>query len=71
MPTNVTIGQKWSVWTASRRQWLLSTVIRREDGQATLRYDSRYGMGTGQEEQRADEAAMLTQSNLFRFVEAQ
>jgi hypothetical protein len=69
MPMNVTIGQKWSVWAPSRRQWLLSTVIGRENGQATLKYDIRYGMGADDEEQRADEAAMLTESNLFRFVE--
>ena len=69
MPTNVTIGQKWSVWAPSRRQWLLTTVIGRECGQATLKYDIRYGMGAGDDEQMADEAAMLTAPSLFRFVE--
>lgn len=70
MPTSVTIGQKWSVWLPSRRQWLLTTVISREDGQATLKYDSHYGIGAGYDEERADEATMLTASNLFRFVAA-
>jgi len=70
MPTSVAIDQKWSVWLPSRRQWLLTTVIRRENGQATLKYDSRYGLGAGYDEERADEVTMLTASNLFRFVEA-
>jgi hypothetical protein len=69
MPANVTIGQRWSAWAPSRRQWLLSTVTSRANGQATLKYDVRYGMAAGDEEQRADEAAMLTESNLFRFLE--
>ena len=68
MPANVAIGQKWSVWAPSRRQWLLSTVMFRENGQATLKYDVRYGMDAGQDEQTADEAAILTESNLFRYV---
>jgi len=70
MPTNVAIGQKWSVWLPSRRQWLLTTVINREDGRATLKYDSRYGLGSGYDEERAEEATMLAASNLFHFVEA-
>ena len=69
MPMSVAIGQKWSVWLPSRRQWLLTTVIGREDGQATLKYDIRYGMDAGYEEKRADEATMLAASSLFRFVE--
>jgi hypothetical protein len=69
MPTNVTIGQRWSTWAPSRRQWLLSTVTRQEHGEATLKYDSRYGMPASDDEQKADEATMLTSSNLFRFVE--
>ncbi len=69
MPTNVTIGQKWSIWAPSRRQWMLTTVIGCEDGQATLKYDSRYGMGAGSDEERADEVAMLAASSLFRFIE--
>lgn len=69
MPTTVTIGQRWSTWAPSRRQWLLSTVIRQENGEATLKYDSRYGVPASDDEQKADEATMLGSSNLFRFVE--
>lgn len=68
MPTSVTIGQKWSIWLPSRRQWLLTTVISQADGKATLKYDSRYGIGTGYDEERVDEVTMLTTSSLFRFV---
>ena len=69
MPASVAIGQKWSVWLPSRRQWLLTTVIDRKDGQATLKYDGRYGLAAGYEEQKAEEATMLAASSLFRFVE--
>ena len=69
MPATVEIGQNWSTWVPSRRQWLLTKVIRRADGQATLQYDSRYKLGKGYDEQQADEASMLTMPNLFRFVE--
>jgi hypothetical protein len=68
MPTSVTIGQKWSAWVPSRRQWLLATVIRREDGQATLKYDTRYEIVAGSDEQKADEAAMSTSPSLFRLI---
>lgn len=70
MPTGVEIGQKWSVWLPSRRQWLLSTVVRRENGRATLKHDGRYGLDAGSDEESADEDTMLVASNLFRFVEA-
>jgi hypothetical protein len=69
MPTTVAIGQKWSVWTSGRQQWLLATVISRKAGQATLKYDTRYGVRVGDDEQVADEPTMLTTSNLFRFIE--
>ncbi len=69
MPTSVTIGQKWSVWLPSRRQWLLATVTSRDEGLATLKYDMRYKLGAGFDEERADEATMLSASNLFRFIE--
>lgn len=70
MPDEVKIGQNWSAWVPSRRQWLLTTVIRQENGQAILQYDSRYGMGSGYSEQQADESTMLSASNLYRFIEA-
>lgn len=65
----VEIGQNWSLWVPSRRQWLLATVIRRDNGQATLKYDARYHLGAGYDEQHADENTMLTTSNLFRHIE--
>lgn len=70
MPTTVTIGQRWSTWAPSRRQWLLSTVIRQEHGEATLKYDSRYGMSSSDDELKADETTMLATPSLFRFVES-
>jgi hypothetical protein len=69
MPTEVRIGQKWATWVSSRHQWLLATVTSQENGQATLKYDARYEIGPGYDEQKVDEATMLTHSNLFRFVE--
>jgi hypothetical protein len=70
MPAEVKIGQNWSTWVPSRRQWLLATVIGREGGQAVLKYDRRYGIGLGQDECKADEDTMLGAPNLFRFVES-
>ena len=69
MPPSVTIDQKWSVWSPGRRQWLLATVVGLEDGQATLRYDPGYGIAGSYNEQKADEASMLAEPNLFRIVE--
>jgi hypothetical protein len=70
MPTEVKIGQYWSTWVPSRRQWLLARVVRQENGQATLSYDARYGIGDDFREQQADESTMLGVPNLFRFIEA-
>jgi hypothetical protein len=69
MPADVRIGQKCSAWVPSRGQWLLTTVIRRDGGQVVLQYDVGYGIARGHDEQRADEAAMLENSNLFRRIE--
>jgi hypothetical protein len=71
MPSTIEIGQSWSTWVPARRQWLLATVIGRDNGEAILKFDARYGAGRGYDEQRADEITMLTASNLFRFVEAE
>ena len=65
----VEIGQHWSAWVPGRRQWLLATVIRREGGRATLRYDPRYRIGAGKDEHLADESTMLTATNLFRLLD--
>jgi hypothetical protein len=70
MPTEVTPGQTWSTWVPGRHQWLLATVMRLEKGLVTLKYDARYGIGNGYEEHRADETDMLTNTNLFRFLES-
>jgi hypothetical protein len=70
MPAAVEVGQNWSVWVPGRRQWLLATVTRRTDGQATLKYDPRYRIGAGHDEYSADESTMLTAPNLFRPVAA-
>jgi hypothetical protein len=66
---NVEIGQNWSIWVPGRRQWLLGKVVRCADGQATLKFDPRYHIANGYDEQRADESTMLTARNLFRKVE--
>lgn len=70
MPADVRIGQKWSTWVPSRGQWLLATVVRRKGGQAVLQYDSRYGIGRGQDEREADETTMLENTNLFRLIDS-
>ena len=70
MPSEIEIGQSWSTWVPGRRQWLLTTVVRREAGEATLKFDPRSGIGKGYDEQMADENTMLTAPNLFRFVES-
>lgn len=64
----VAIGQEWSVWNSSRRQWLLATVTGRSDGKFTLTCDGGYGMAIGDELVRAEEADMLSTSNLFRLI---
>ena len=70
MVTSVKLGQKWSAWVPSRGQWLLSTVVDRENGKVVLRYDARYGVLHGNDEHKADEDTMLSNTNLFRLVEA-
>jgi len=70
MPPEVKIGQHWSIWVPGRRQWLLTTVIKSKAGEAVLKYDPRYGMGLGFDEQKADEGTMLTAPNLFRYIDA-
>jgi hypothetical protein len=69
MPVSIRLGQKWSAWVPSRGQWLLSTVVDRDNGNVTLRYDVRYGVLQGVDEQKADEGTMLSNTNLFRLVE--
>ena len=71
MPDDVMTGQSWSTWVPARQQWLLATVIHHGTGQATLKFDGRYGLRRGEDEQRADQATMLSNRNLFRFIESQ
>lgn len=68
MPADVVIGQKWSIWFPSRRQWLLAAVTGRSEGKATLQCDVRYGITSGDDVVHADEVSMLSASNLFRFI---
>lgn len=70
MPSSVMIGQKWSVWSPSRRQWLLATVIDQEGGRATLKFDRRYDISVGDDNEKVDQGTMLAEPRLFRFVEA-
>ena len=71
LQASVEIGQSWSIWVPGRRQWLLGKVIRRSEGKATLKYDPRYLIGNGYDEQRFDESTMLTAQSLFRVVEGE
>jgi hypothetical protein len=68
VPVSITIGQKWSTWVPGRGQWLLSTVVRRDEGHVILRYDPRYGIAQGHDEHKADEDTMSRNTNLFRLV---
>jgi hypothetical protein len=68
-PAEVRIGQKWSAWVPSRGQWLLTTVIRRQGPQVTLRFDPGYGIGCVEEDQKVDETAMMENRSLFRLIE--
>ena len=70
MPDDVMTGQSWSAWVPARQQWLQAIVIQHGAGQATLKFDSRYGMNGGEDEQRADPHTMLSNRNLFRFIES-
>lgn len=70
MPVEVETGQNWSAWVPGRQQWLLATVVDHKQGQVTLKFDTRYGLCRGEDEYRSDDATMLSNSNLFRFVAA-
>lgn len=68
MPTELVIGQSWSAWIPSRQQWLLTKVVRFDKDRAILKFDSRYGVQSGQDEYAADMSSMLSMSNLFRHI---
>jgi hypothetical protein len=67
-PSDIEVGQHWSVWVPSRQQWLLATVIRQKDHNAVLQYDARYGIAGDSNEHKTDVATMLGNAQLFRFV---
>ena len=67
-PSNIEVGQHWSVWVPSRQQWLLATVVRHKDHHIVLQYDARYGVARGQDEHVSDMTAMLGNAQLFRFI---
>ena len=71
MQAIVELGENWSIWVPGRQQWLLGKVVRRVDGQVTLKFDARYFIGSPHDEQSADESTMLTTTRLFRKVEGQ
>lgn len=68
MASRISIGQEWSTWVPGRGQWLLSTVVGWDNGKVILRYDPRYGIVRGHDEQKADVDTMLGNTNLFRLV---
>ncbi len=65
-PDEVVTGQSWSVWVPARRQWLLAKVLRAENGQATLQFDSGYGISPSHDKLHADTSSMLSVTSLFR-----
>ena len=66
MPTEPLIGQRWAAWIPGRQQWLLTTVVRFEKDRAILKFDSRYGIQTGQDEYAADTRSMLSMAPVRR-----
>ena len=69
MPSEIEIGQTWSIWVPGRRQWLLATVVRRDHGEAVLKFDPRYGAGQGYAEQRAAETPLRHAPNPLPFCQ--
>jgi len=61
-------GQPWSIWTASRRQWLLARVIDVNADIITLKFDPAYGVDERDNTIRVEAGTMLSAPNLFRFV---
>jgi len=68
MPVEPLVGQSWAAWIPGRRQWLLTTVVRFDQGRAILKFDGGYGIPSGQDEYAADTASMLSMTNLFRHI---
>ena len=68
MPQDISTGQTWSAWVPARQQWLLATVVAHDASRVTLKFDTRYGIRPGENEQRADLNDMLSNRNLYRFI---
>jgi hypothetical protein len=64
----VVIGPKWSAWHTRRRQWLLAAITGRNRVKITLKSDIRYSLAVGDDTVRVQESAVLTTSNLFRYI---
>lgn len=69
MVSEVVVGQQWSLFNASWRQWLLAKVVRVENGEATLEYDPRYDISPPDNLCREDVTSLLTEPRQFRIVE--
>jgi hypothetical protein len=68
LPSNIEIGQHWSVWVPSRQQWLLAAVTRQKDHHTVLQFDARYGMARASSEHVTETVTMLSNTQLFRFI---
>lgn len=68
MPAEIITGQSWSAWVPARQQWLSAVVIQDASGQATLKFDARYGLPRGEDERQADHTTMLSNKSLYRFL---
>ena len=69
MVSEVVVGQQWSLFNASWRQWLLAKVVRLEKGKATLEYDPRYDIAPPDNLCCEDVTSLLTETRQFRIVE--
>ncbi len=69
MASDVVVGQQWSMFNASWRQWLLAKVVRVENGKATLEYDPRYDIQPPDSFRSEEVTALLTEPRQFRLVE--
>ncbi len=69
MAAEVVINQHWALFNAARRQWLLATVVGLENDNATLKYDSGYGMQPPDNVSIIDVTSLLTTPMRFRLAE--
>jgi len=69
MVSEVIVGQQWSKFNTSWRQWLLAKVVRVENGKATLEYDPRYDISPPDNLCCEDVTALMAEPRQFRIVE--